>query len=158
MPVAAAASRTMSLAWRFVPTNRMFPPLATAFSMKAHAFSRASWVLARSMIVTPWRWSKTKGFERGFQRFVWCPKCTPASSRSFGVMLMLMRIYVSDLYTGRPKRAALRSRLLLTLDWLRLTEGPKHRLRRRLASAKCPGSPAGIARPGWTGGLGHPGG
>ena len=31
-------------------------------------------VFIRSMIVTPCRWSKTYGLERGFQRLVWCPK------------------------------------------------------------------------------------
>ena len=70
IPVALAASRMISLAWRLVPTKRMLPPLATVSSTNFAAFSRAAWVLARSMMEMPWRWSKTKGFERGFQRLV----------------------------------------------------------------------------------------
>src|SRR5882672_422846 len=116
MLVEVAASRTISFAWRVVPTKRTLPPLATVSSMNAQDLVSASWVLPRSMMVTPWRWSKMNGFERGFQRLVWCPKCTPASSRSFAVMLMLMLIliYVSgDTQVGR--RAALRS---MDVGWL----------------------------------------
>ena len=35
--------------------------------------------LLRSMMWIPFRWVKMYLFIRGFQRRVWCPKCTPAS-------------------------------------------------------------------------------
>src|SRR4029079_17633827 len=34
----------------------------------------------------PFRSPKMKGFIFGFQRFVWCPKWTPASSKSFNAI------------------------------------------------------------------------
>jgi hypothetical protein len=36
----------------------------------------------------------------GFQRFVWCPKCTPASSKSFMAIGVKRPPYLSNLLLG----------------------------------------------------------
>lgn len=95
---AVAASRTMSWAWRLVPTKRTSPPEATRSSRNSVAVFRQAWVFVRSMIDKPWRLSYTKPFDLGFQRRSWWPKWTPESSKSCNVICMtvLLNLRIED--------------------------------------------------------------
>ena len=85
MPAALAASAIVSRACFFVPTKRTVPPrLATSAANSWARASRTS-VFCRSMMWMPLRSPKMKRRIFGFQRRVWWPKWTPASSSSFSV-------------------------------------------------------------------------
>ena len=79
-PDACAASAIASCAWRLVPTNSTLPPRATVCWTKSSARANSGTVCDRSMMCTPLRSPKMYGFILGFQRWVWWPKCAPASS------------------------------------------------------------------------------
>ena len=76
----AASWATGSWACFLVPTNRTWSPRATVSRTNSRATSRRWTVWARSMMWIPLRSAKMKGFILGFQRRVWWPKWTPASS------------------------------------------------------------------------------
>src|SRR3990172_7114315 len=80
MPAGVASWATGSWACFFVPMNRTGSPRATVSRTKSRAASSrwAGW--ARSMIWIPLRSAKMNGRILGFQRRVWWPKWTPASS------------------------------------------------------------------------------
>src|SRR6185312_9836196 len=79
-PEACAASAIASCAWRLVPTNSTLPPRATVCWTKSSARANSGTDCDRSMMWTPLRSPKMYGFILGFQRWVWWPKCAPASS------------------------------------------------------------------------------
>src|SRR6185503_18642180 len=56
------------------------PPAATVCRTKSSARANNGTVCDRSMMCTPLRSPKIYGFILGFQRWVWWPKCAPASS------------------------------------------------------------------------------
>src|SRR6266851_5513684 len=86
MPQRFASSATASWAWRLVPRKRMVLPLPLC-SLTNRAASRNSFnVFCRSMMWIPLRSPKMYSFILGFQRRVWWPKWTPASSSSFIVI------------------------------------------------------------------------
>ena len=70
----------ISRAWRLVPTNRMVPLFEDSF----FTYFIASWYMTRVFSrLTMWillRWPKMYGAIFGFQKRVWWPKWTPASS------------------------------------------------------------------------------
>src|SRR5450631_694395 len=76
----AASLFTASRAERLVPTNRILPPSAATPLMKAAACAYRGWVFSRLMIWILFRSPKMNGAIFGFQKRVWCPKWTPASS------------------------------------------------------------------------------
>src|SRR5205085_10439623 len=78
-PLARAASAIGSCAWRLVPTNSTLPPARTVAATKSSARANSGTVCDRSRMWTPLRAPKMYGFIRGFQRWVWWPKCAPAS-------------------------------------------------------------------------------
>src|ERR1700674_5861557 len=75
-----------SCAWRLVPTNNTVRPCAANSPTKRLASRNIFRVFCRSMIWIPLRSPKIYSFIFGFQRRVWWPKCTPASSNSFIVI------------------------------------------------------------------------
>ena len=79
-PDRVASSAIGSWACFLVPTKRIESPWATVSRAKARAVSRRRTVCARSMMWMPLRSAKMNGFIFGFQRRVWWPKWTPASS------------------------------------------------------------------------------
>src|SRR4249919_476226 len=83
-----------------VPTNRIVSPPATVSVTNERAASRRCTVWARSMMWIPLRSAKMYGFILGFQRRVWCPKWTPASSS--------WRIETDGMGRGPPVRLDLR--------------------------------------------------
>src|SRR5712692_2198028 len=81
-----ASSAMASCAWRLVPTKRIVLPWP-ARSLTNFPASRNNFrVFCRSMMWIPLRSPKMYSFIFGFQRRVWWPKCTPASSSSFIVI------------------------------------------------------------------------
>src|SRR6266446_2014753 len=83
MPHRLASSATASCACFLVPTNNIVPPWAASCSTNLYASFRRVTVCCRSMIWMPLRSIKINGAILGFQRRVWCPKCTPASRSCF---------------------------------------------------------------------------
>ena len=84
--LAASAERpppSASCACFFVPTKRTLSPRRTVSRMNSRAASRRLTVWARSMMWIPLRSAKMYSRIFGFQRRVWCPKWTPASSSCF---------------------------------------------------------------------------
>ena len=79
-PARAASSAMGSWACFFVPTNRTVSPRATVSRTNSSASSSRLTVCARSMMWIPLRSAKMNGRILGFQRRVWWPKWTPASS------------------------------------------------------------------------------
>ena len=79
-PARIASCITGSCACFLVPTNSTVSPRATVSVTNSSAVSRRLTVCARSMMWMPLRSAKMNGFIFGFQRRVWCPKWTPASS------------------------------------------------------------------------------
>src|SRR6185437_13321908 len=73
-------SATYSAAARLVPTNSTRPPAATTSRTARSARSSIGTVCCRSMMCTWLRTPKMYGPMLGFQRRVWWPKWTPASS------------------------------------------------------------------------------
>src|SRR6185503_13845941 len=69
-----------SRAERFVPTNSTLPPSATTLFTKFAASEYIGCVFSRLMMWILFRSPKMKGAIFGFQKRVWCPKWTPASS------------------------------------------------------------------------------
>src|SRR5690606_21474306 len=63
-----------------VPTNSTRPPSATTWRMKPAASWYRGSVFSRLMMWIRLRSPKMKGAIFGFQKRVWCPKWTPASS------------------------------------------------------------------------------
>ena len=78
-PHAFAASAIGCCAWRLVPTNNTLPPACTVAETNSSARANSGTVCDRSMMWTELRAPKMYGFIRGFQRWVWWPKCAPAS-------------------------------------------------------------------------------
>ena len=79
--LARVASATIgSWACFLVPTKRTWSPRATVSRTASRATSRRWTVWARSMMWIPLRSAKMNGRILGFQRRVWWPKWTPASS------------------------------------------------------------------------------
>src|SRR3984957_7255039 len=71
---------TASRAERLVPTNSTLPPSEATPLIKAAALAYRGWVFSILMIWILLRSPKMKGAIFGFQKRVWCPKWTPASS------------------------------------------------------------------------------
>src|ERR1700760_337012 len=71
---------TASRAERLVPTNSTLPPSEATPLMKVAACAYRGWVFSRLMMWILFRSPKIKGAIFGFQKRVWCPKWTPASS------------------------------------------------------------------------------
>src|ERR1700736_2336660 len=71
---------TASRAERFVPTNSPLPPSAATPLMNAAAWAYRGCVFSRLMMWILLRSPKMNGAILGFQKRVWCPKWTPASS------------------------------------------------------------------------------
>ena len=80
MSARVASSAIGSWACFLVPTNRTLSPRATVSRTNSRATSRRLTVWARSMMWIPLRSAKMNGRILGFQRRVWWPKWTPASS------------------------------------------------------------------------------
>ncbi len=80
MPARVASAASGSWACFLVPTNRTTSPRATVSRTKSRATSSRFAVWARSMMWIPLRSAKMNGRILGFQRRVWWPKWTPASS------------------------------------------------------------------------------
>ncbi len=78
-PLARAASAIGAWAWRLVPTNSTLPPAWTVAETNSSARANSGTVCDRSRMWMPLRAPKMYGFMRGFQRWVWWPKCAPAS-------------------------------------------------------------------------------
>src|SRR5229473_1401501 len=78
-----ASSAMASCAWRLVPTNSIVLPWLASSLTNLPASRNILRVFCRSMMWIPLRSPKIYSFIFGFQRLVWWPKCTPASSRSF---------------------------------------------------------------------------
>ena len=76
----AASWATGSWACFLVPTKRTWSPRATVSRTNSRATSSRWTVWARSMMWIPLRSAKMNGRILGFQRRVWWPKWTPASS------------------------------------------------------------------------------
>ena len=85
MPDSSAALATVSRACFLVPTNRTVPPRPATLAAKACASVSSRSVFWRSMMWMPLRSPKMNLRIFGFQRRVWWPKCTPASSSSLSV-------------------------------------------------------------------------
>ena len=85
MPDASAASAIVSRACFLVPTNSTVPPRAAIDEAKSCALASRTSVFCRSMMWIPLRSPKMKRRIFGFQRRVWWPKWTPASSSSLSV-------------------------------------------------------------------------
>src|SRR5256714_10796088 len=81
IPARVASWATGSWACFFVPTKRIVSPRATVSRTASRATSSRLTVWARSMMWIPLRSAKMNGRILGFQRRVWWPKWTPASSR-----------------------------------------------------------------------------
>ena len=67
-------------ATRFVPTISTVPPLAVSWRTNLQASSNSGSVFSRLMMWILLRWPKIYGAILGFQKRVWWPKWTPASS------------------------------------------------------------------------------
>src|SRR6266852_5150116 len=81
-----ASSATASCACRLVPTNNTVLPCDEISLTNLLASRNIFNVFCKSMIWMPLRSPKMYSFILGFQRRVWWPKCTPASSSSFIVI------------------------------------------------------------------------
>src|SRR5919204_4452379 len=103
MPQRAASVWIVSCACFLVPTKSTGRPLAATLRVKSQASSSRRTVFCRSMMWMPLRAVKMYGRIFGFQRLVWCPKWTPASSSCFRVTCGT-RNYLPVLYL-RPTRA-----------------------------------------------------
>src|SRR6056297_1689185 len=66
-----------------VPTNSTDLPAFTCSRIRSYASLIETMVFCRSIMWIPLRSAKIYFFIRGSQRLVWCPKCTPDSSRLF---------------------------------------------------------------------------
>src|SRR5215470_17656086 len=75
-----ASFSTASRAERLVPTNSTLPPSATMPRTNPAASAYMGCVFSRLMMWILFRSPKMKGAIFGFQKRVWCPKWTPASS------------------------------------------------------------------------------
>src|SRR4029450_5598911 len=73
---------TVSRAWRLVPTIRMVPRFAESCLTNLVASWNRGSDFSRLMMWILLRWPKMYGAILGFQKRVWCPKWTPASSIS----------------------------------------------------------------------------
>src|SRR5919106_1632244 len=82
MPQLSAASRIVSRACFLVPTNRIVPPRPASSPANSCALCSSRSVFCRSMMWIPPRSPWMKRRILGFQRRVWWPKWTPASSSS----------------------------------------------------------------------------
>ena len=80
MPQRVASSWIASRALRLVPTNSTLPPSPTTFLMKSAAWLYRGSDFSRLMMWILLRSPKMKGDIFGFQKRVWWPKWTPASS------------------------------------------------------------------------------
>ena len=78
----SAPSLMASRACFLVPTKRILPPRPASSPANSWAVSISFSVFCRSMMWIPSRSPKMKRRILGFQRRVWWPKCTPASSSS----------------------------------------------------------------------------
>ena len=85
MSAAFAASAIVSRACFFVPTNSTVPPRPATPEANSWACARSFSVRWRSMMWIPLRSPWMNRRILGFQRRVWWPKCTPASSSSLSV-------------------------------------------------------------------------
>ena len=83
MPARSADSLTESRACFLVPTNMTVPPREARSAAKSCACFSSRSVCCRSMMWMPARSPKMNLRIFGFQRRVWWPKWTPASSSSF---------------------------------------------------------------------------
>ena len=85
MPLRTASVWMVSCACFLVPTKSTGRPVAAVSRTKPQASSISRTVFCRSMMWMPLRAVKMYGRILGFQRLVWCPKWTPASSSCFRV-------------------------------------------------------------------------
>ena len=85
IPAASAASAIVSRACFLVPTNSTVPPRPATLEANSCACASSFSVRWRSMMWIPLRSPKMNLRILGFQRRVWWPKCTPASSSSLSV-------------------------------------------------------------------------
>ena len=85
-PQRCASSAIASCAWRLVPTNRTVVPSAARLVDEIFRLPEQLDGLAEVDDVDPVPLAEDDAFIFGFQRFVWWPKWTPASSRSFIAM------------------------------------------------------------------------
>ena len=81
-PARLASVATVSRAWRLVPTIRMVPRLADSCLANLVASWNIGSDFSRLMMWILLRWPKMNGAILGFQKRVWWPKWTPASSIS----------------------------------------------------------------------------
>src|SRR3954469_14388069 len=92
----SAHSWTVSRACFLVPTKSTVPPPVASSPANLRAFSSSASVCSRSMMWIPSISPKMKRRMFGFQRRVWWPKWTPASSRSLssasGILILLFRV------------------------------------------------------------------
>src|SRR5260363_402887 len=82
MPARAASNAMASRAPRLAPTNRIVPRPAEIRRAYCSASRYIGSVFSRLIIWILLRWPKIYGAIFGFQKRVWCPKWTPASSIS----------------------------------------------------------------------------
>ena len=90
MLTAAAFSATTSLACFLVATKRTLRPLRAISLSTSAASSIFTTDLCRSMMWIPFFWSKMYGAILGFHLRARCPKCAPASSSSWKLVLDIM--------------------------------------------------------------------
>src|SRR5262245_33536473 len=80
MPQRCASTAIASRAARLLPTNSSVPPSATSLRTNSVARLYSGSVFSRLMMWILLRSPKMNCDIFGFQKRVWCPKCTPASS------------------------------------------------------------------------------
>ncbi len=148
-PERRAASAIGSCAWRLVPTNSTLPPAAAVWRTKSSARAKSGTVCDRSMMWTPLRSPKMYGFIFGFQRWVWWPKCAPASSNccmvtSVDAMVFLLPVIPlrGRELEGPSKGHASTGMMAPHVEWARSLEAKPAGIKR---SRTARGYPAGIS-------------
>src|SRR5262245_29873610 len=87
-----------------VPTKSTDSPRATMSTTALYARRNSLTVCCRSMMWMPLRAPKMYGFIFGFQRLVWWPKCTPASSSCLIVTSLIRALSCALLHDTRVPR------------------------------------------------------
>src|ERR1700712_1735611 len=145
----SAHSWTTSLACFLVPTKRIVPPPEASSPVKRRAVSSSASVCRRSMMWIPSSSPWMKRRMLGFQRRVWWPKWTPASSSSFRPASGMHVLLELSCVTPRPARRDPGS-----LPWAGsgpLVDGGRSDLVKfdcRAGGKRAPGPPGPLALPG----------